>query len=84
MPRYYFDIRDDDKVYPDEDGLEFDDIEDIKIEAARALTEIARDVIPGALRRVLAIEVRDGGKCPLLEARLVFEIAPLAALAPLV
>jgi hypothetical protein len=77
MPRYYFDIRDDDEVTFDEDGLEFDGLEDVKIQASRALTEIAKDVVPGSTRRVLAIEVRDEARQPLLEARLVFEIAVL-------
>jgi hypothetical protein len=30
-----------------------------KVEAARALAELARDIIPGTLRRKLAVEVRD-------------------------
>jgi hypothetical protein len=77
MPRYYFDVRDDDDVTPDEDGLVFHSLEAVKEEAARALAEIARDVIPGAVRRVLAIEVRDEAKRPLLEARMVFEIVPI-------
>jgi hypothetical protein len=79
MARYYFDVRDDDKVTPDEDGLVFHSLEAVKEEAARALADIARDVIPGTVRRVLAIEVRDDRKRPLLEARLVFEIVLLTS-----
>jgi hypothetical protein len=74
MPRYYFDVRDDDKVTFDEVGLVFHSLETVKEEAARALAEIAADVIPGTVRRVLAIEVRDEARRLLLEARLVFEI----------
>jgi hypothetical protein len=77
MARYYFDVRDDEKVTFDEDGLVFHSLEAVKREAATALAEIAKDVIPGAIRRVLAIEVRDDAKRPLLEARMVFEIVPL-------
>jgi hypothetical protein len=77
MPRYYFDVRDDDKVTTDDEGVLLDGIETVKKEAATALADIARDVIPGATRRVLTIEVRDDTKRPLLEARLVFEIAPV-------
>ena len=77
MPRYYFDIQDDDLFTPDHDGAELDDIEAARDEAARTLGEIARDVLPGALRRVLKVEIKDAAKELLLEARLVFEVARL-------
>jgi hypothetical protein len=75
MPRYYFDTHDDGELTPDEDGLEFDDLEAVKLETARALTEIAKDVVPGSTRRVLAITVRDGTEQAVVEARLVFEMS---------
>jgi hypothetical protein len=78
MARFYFDVRDDEKVIFDEEGLELDSLEAVKREASIALAEIARDVLPGMVRRVLAIEVRDAAKRPLLEARLAFEIAAAA------
>ena len=77
MPRYYFDHRDGDHFLPDDEGLEFDGIETARDEAARSLAERARDVLPGALRRVLTVEVSDETKEPLLEARLIFEVARL-------
>jgi hypothetical protein len=77
MPRYYFDHSDGDQFLRDDEGLEFDGIEAARDEAARALGEMARDVLPRAVRRVLAIEVRDEAKEPLLEARLIFEVARL-------
>jgi hypothetical protein len=73
MPRYYF-VWDDDQVTTDDEGVLLDGIETVI-----ALADIARDVIPGTTRRVLTIEVRDEAKRPLLEARLVFEIAPVLA-----
>jgi hypothetical protein len=72
MALYYFDSRDDDEFIEDEMGVEFPDLEAVKVEAARALAELARDVIPGSLRRVLAIEVRDE-QGPVLVARMTFE-----------
>ena len=77
MPRYYFDIQDDDLFTPDHDGAELDDIEAARDEAARTLGEIARDVLPGAHRRVLKVEVRDAAKESILQATLVYEVARL-------
>ena len=54
------------------------DLETVKIVAAASLAELARDVIPGSLKRVLVVEVRDGEQ-PVLEARLVFEAIVLVA-----
>ena len=59
MPLYFFDTRDDDDFIEDDTGLEFADLESVKVQAARALAELARDVIPGSLKRKLAVEVRD-------------------------
>jgi hypothetical protein len=72
MPRFFFATRDDDFVREDHEGLDFPDLEAVKVEAAKALAELARDVIPGSLKRELAVEVRDE-LGPILKARLTFE-----------
>jgi hypothetical protein len=72
MPLYHFDSRDNDHFLEDEIGLEFPDLETVKVEAARALAELARDVLPGSLRRVLVIEVRDSDG-PVLKVMMAFE-----------
>lgn len=77
MPRYYFDSRDGDSFIEDEEGLEFPDIETARDQATAALADLARDVLPGSVRRELAIEVRDEGKEPLLRTILVFEAVRL-------
>jgi hypothetical protein len=77
VPRYYFDFRDGDACTFDDVGVDLEGIEAARDEAARALGEMARDVLPGASRRVLGVEVRDEAKEPLLDARLVFEVARL-------
>jgi hypothetical protein len=73
MPRYYFDSRDNNSFIKDEDGVELASFNDAKKEAARALGGIARDVLPGAVVRILTIEVRDD-LGPVLKATLRFEI----------
>lgn len=72
MALYFFDSRDNDTFIEDDVGLEFSDLEAVKVEAARALAELARDVLPGSLKRELAIEVRDE-LGPVMIARMTFE-----------
>jgi hypothetical protein len=72
MPRYYFDSRDNDCFLEDEVGLVFPDLKTVKVEAARALAELARDVLPGSFRRVLTTEVRDS-RGPVLKVMMAFE-----------
>ena len=49
-------------------------------EATRGLADLARDALPGATRRELAVEVRDESDYPVLRAALWFEVALVAAL----
>lgn len=78
MPRYYFDQRDGDTLISDEEGLEFDGIKAVRDEATRALAGIAKDELPGSVRREIAIEVRDEASRPVLRAALWFEVQTLA------
>ena len=78
MPRFYFDVRDGDGVTHDDEGVELAGIEVARDEATRTLGEIARDALPGTLRRELSIEVRDGSPTPVLRASLWFEVEKLA------
>ena len=77
MPLYFFDSRDEDTFIQGGEGLVFPDAEAARDEATRALAELARDVLPGSLRRELAIDVRDEHKQPLLRTSLVFEAVKL-------
>ena len=72
MPLYFFDTRDDDKFIEDDVGVELPDLAAVKIEAAKFLAELARDVIPGSLKRTLTVEARDG-QGPVLKAVMAFE-----------
>jgi len=77
MPLYFLDTRDGDDFVEDEVGLELRGLEEAKVEGAKTLAEIPRDVIPGSDRRVLIVEVREDRR-PVLEARLTFEALILA------
>jgi hypothetical protein len=72
VPLYFFDSRDSDTLIEDDVGLDYPDLEAVKVEAARALAELAREVIPGTVRRKIAIEVRDE-QGPVLIASMAFE-----------
>ena len=50
MKRYYFDMRDGENVTRDDEGLEFPDLAAAQEEAAKALADIARDVVRKSAR----------------------------------
>jgi uncharacterized protein YfcZ (UPF0381/DUF406 family) len=76
MSRYYFDMRQEDEIATDDEGLELPTVESVQEEAARSLADMARDAVQthrhGA-RRPMAIEVRDDIG-PVLQARFTFEV----------
>jgi hypothetical protein len=74
MPRFYFDIRDGDKVISDDAGLELPDIHAARKLAARAVGEMARDAAADVAPRTIAVEVKDGSRAPLLEATASLEV----------
>lgn len=72
MARYFFDTRDNDAFLEDDIGLEFDDLDAVKRQATLSLAELAHDVLPGSVKRVLAVEVRTETQ-QILRAVLTFE-----------
>ena len=78
MHCYFFDTRDNEAFIEDDVGVELPDLEAVKVQAATSLAELARDVLPGSLRRDLAVEVRDERQ-PVLKAKLRFEAILLVA-----
>ena len=55
MPRYYFDVREGARFVPDDEGLDFDDLDAAEREAAA----IGRDQFAKGDARDITIEVRD-------------------------
>jgi hypothetical protein len=74
---YFFDTRDNGTFVKDDVGIECPDLDSVKREAALSLAELARDVLPGSLERVLSVEVSDGRQ-PILRDVLTFEAVVLA------
>jgi hypothetical protein len=46
VPRFYFDVREGAQFIPDDEGLEFDSLDDAEREAAITAAEIGRDRLP--------------------------------------
>jgi hypothetical protein len=75
MPRYFFDTRDGVHFVRDEYGLELNGVREARNEATRGIADLAKDALPGAVRRELAVEVRGDDDRDVLRASLWFEVA---------
>jgi uncharacterized protein DUF6894 len=63
MAHYYFDLRDEDGLVPDEEGMELSDLQAVQEEAARSLAGFAWDsaqTVKDSQTHQMRIEVRDG------------------------
>jgi hypothetical protein len=58
MMRLFFDIRDNNVLNADPDGLDFDSIERARDEALKAIVDLAKDALPSELRKKLSVELR--------------------------
>jgi hypothetical protein len=63
MTKYYFDLRDDQGITVDDEGLELDSIDLVQAEAVRSLADMARK---GSFHAEVAVEVREGDGLVLL------------------
>jgi len=69
MPHYFFDTRDGADLIRDEIGLELERYRSSRDEAIRGLADFAKDALPGAIRRELAVQVRDDIDRAILKGR---------------
>jgi len=74
---YFFDTRDNETFIEDDVGVDCASLDAVKALAAASLAELARDVLPGSIKRVLSVEVRDTIR-PILKDVLTFEVVALA------
>jgi hypothetical protein len=78
MPRYFFDLSDNDKIFLDPEGSEAEHLELARDEAVRTLTEMAKDKLPeGSSPRKLIITIRDETRQPLESVSITFELKSL-------
>jgi hypothetical protein len=66
MPKYFFDVQDDDGVFVDEVGLELPDMQAAIREARRALADMVRDSLREPIGDGLSIAIRDGADGPMV------------------
>ena len=59
MPRFFFDVREGVRFTPDDDGLEFPNIDAAEHEAAECAAAIGRDLLPKGVTRAVTVEVRN-------------------------
>ncbi|WP_048708283.1 DUF6894 family protein [Microvirga massiliensis] len=74
MPRYYFDVQEGERFAPDEDGVEFDDLDTAEYEAACTAAEIGRDRLPTGEARDVTVEVRNEHRQRVLTIRVSMEV----------
>ena len=59
MPRFYFDVWEDETVIPDEEGLELESLDAAQREAAVSAVDIGRSQPPRGKVREITVEVKD-------------------------
>ena len=59
VPRFFFDVRQGVRFTPDDDGLEFPNIDAAEHEAAECAAAIGRDLLPKGVARSVTVEVRN-------------------------
>ncbi|PBC01789.1 hypothetical protein CK220_24465 [Mesorhizobium sp. WSM3860] len=74
MAIFFFDIYDTGETILDPEGVELDGIDAATDEAARALIEMANDIVPDGAWRDLAIKVRDAEGQEVAHVRITVEV----------
>ncbi|MBF9197015.1 DUF6894 family protein [Microvirga terrestris] len=78
MARFFFDTYDGNRLIPDTEGIELQSAEMAKIEAQKALPDLARDALPDGTQKTFIVSVRDETGQVILRAALslIVETAP--------
>jgi len=59
VPRFYFDVREGSRFIPDDEGLEFDDVDAAERETVEVAAAIGRDQLAKGDTREVTVEVRN-------------------------
>lgn len=79
MPRYFFDVRDDEGTFVDLVGLELADMDAAIREARRALADMLRDALRDHGKAGVSIAIRDGADGPVILAVTLTTLSPEGA-----
>jgi hypothetical protein len=74
MPRFHFDVREGDRFFRDDEGLEFESLDAAEREAASAAAEIGRDRLPKGDTREVTVELRNEHRQRVLIVRVFMEV----------
>jgi hypothetical protein len=77
MPRYFFDVWEDEALTEDGEGVEFPSVEVAKAEALVTLPAIAQGYLSQGDHKYLEIRIRDEAKKPVLRVALALVIEHL-------
>ena len=70
MPRFFFDTQDGDDFISDDDGIEFENVQEARDQAVICLPDMAKDRMPDGEVRDFVVTVRNERGRPVYEARL--------------
>ncbi|WP_201861735.1 DUF6894 family protein [Microvirga soli] len=78
MARFFFDTYDGNRLISDPEGIELQSVEMARIEAQKALPDLARDALPDGDQKTFIVSVRDEAGQVVLRAALtlIVETAP--------
>jgi hypothetical protein len=74
MPRFFFDVSDSGRGFPDTEGTVLADLEHAREEALETLGQIAKDELPDGDRREFTIDIRSEAGQILLTASLSLRV----------
>ncbi len=67
MPRFFFDMLDGREWSPDEEGLEFPDLDAARRDAQVTIGQVVKDIVPDGNEDVIVLRIRDdAGKTALM------------------
>jgi hypothetical protein len=78
MGRFFFDTRNCGTFIRDDEGLDCADLEDVRVQAARSLAELALEVLPRTNDCLMGVNVRNERKEVVLVTELTFKAELLA------
>ncbi len=58
MPRFYFDLIEDDRLTPDDTGLDLEGLDTARMEAQHKLAETVRGAVPDGNAKTIACKIR--------------------------
>lgn len=70
MPRFFFDVTDEDEEWTDPEGMELGTPQDARKEAIMALQGFVREIAPNGDHREISLVVKDERHTPILTATL--------------